>query len=96
MKERLDCGKSRAHYVSMSLCNEAHSSHYKKAVQGANVSSLEVVVVDNGLRKEDLQSFDGVGGDETQEGYDVEALVNIIRDINLMEEPIQSSSPKQF
>jgi len=60
------------------------------------VSSLEVVVVDNGLRKEDLQSFDGVGGDEMQEGYDVEALVNIIRDINLMEEPIQSSSPKQF
>ena len=49
--------------MSMSLCNEAHSSHYKKAVQGANVSSLEVVVVDNGLRKDNLQSFDGAGGE---------------------------------
>ena len=73
----------------MRLPNEAHWLRYKKVVEGANVSCLEVVV-ENGHRKKDLQSVDGVGGDERQARYDVEAPGNLVEDTNLTEEPIQS------
>jgi hypothetical protein len=89
LKGRFDCGKIRAHYVLMRLPNEAHWLRYKKVVEGANVSCLEVVV-ENGHRKDDLQSVDGIGGDERQVRYDVEAPGNMVEDTNLTEEPIQS------
>jgi hypothetical protein len=53
------------------------------------VSCFEIVV-NNGHRKEALQSVDGIGGDGKQVGYDVEATRKLVEDTNLMKEPIQS------
>ena len=91
MKGRFDCGRIRAHYVLMRLPNEAHWLRYKKVVEGANVSCLEVVV-ENGHRKKDLQSVDGIGGDEHEGGVDVDTTPgNMDLDGHLTQEQLHSS-----
>lgn len=79
MNGRFNCGKSRAHYVLVSLSSEAHLEHYKKIVQGANVSCLEFVV-ENGHKEEHLQMVDGTGVSERWVGYVVEVMDNLGED----------------
>lgn len=47
-------------------------------------------MVNNGHRKEALQCVEGIGGDEKQVGYDVEATSQLVEDTNWTKEPIQS------
>src|SRR6185312_508112 len=44
LRGRFDCGKSRAHYVLMTLKSEMHWRKYKHIVARANVVCLEVVI----------------------------------------------------
>ena len=75
LKGKFDTGKTRAHYVLMSLRDPAHWSHYNRVLQGSNVPMAEVVV-ENGYRMQgvlDGPSIDSVGGNEQELGVKEEA-----------------------
>jgi hypothetical protein len=91
LKGRFDSEKTRAHYVFMPFATRVIGCGTKRVVEGSNVTIPEVVV-ENGYRKEDALSFDGVGGDEQQCRVDVDATpINMVLDSQLTHEALQSS-----
>ena len=53
LKGRFDSGKTRAHYVLMSLRDCAHWSRYNRVIYGSNMP-MDEVVVENGYRMQGL------------------------------------------